>query len=84
LLSAASAKVTSITDAPEAVTHTQLSPPHYHRNAPDPHGKRNQTLGLVLTQAFFDDIQHNLVVPAILNLESVLNTSFIAPWSLNL
>ena len=55
-----------------------------HVNAPDPHLKRNQTMGIVLTQAFFDDIQYNLIVPAILNFESILNTTFQQPWFVNL
>lgn len=51
---------------------------------PDPHLKHNETIGLVLTQAFFDDLQHNLIVPAILNLDSFLNLTLLSPWSLNL
>ena len=41
-------------------------------------------MGIVLTQAFFDDIQYNLIVPAILNFESILNTTFQQPWFVNL
>lgn len=53
--------------------------------APDPHMKRNETLRLVLTQEFFDDIQYNLIVPAIYNLGSIFNFSLGAiPWLANL
>ena len=42
----------------------------------DPHQKRNQTIGLVLTQNFFDSLQHDLIVPLVLNLEEILNVTF--------
>ena len=54
------------------------------RADPDPHLRHNETIGLVLTQAFFDDLQQNLIVPAILNLESFLNLTFLQPWFLNI
>jgi len=38
----------------------------------------------VLTQEFFDSLQHDLIVPAILNLESILNISFQTPFFANL
>ena len=50
----------------------------------DPHLKRNQTIGLILTQGFFDDLQYNLIVPAILNIQSLLNLSFQSPFFANL
>ena len=52
--------------------------------APDPHMKWNQTLGLAIRQEFFDTLQDQVIIPAILNLQSVLNASIMTPWSLPL
>ena len=43
----------------------------------DPHKDRNETIRLELTQNFFDDIQHNLLVPFFLNIDHLFN------WSVN-
>lgn len=41
-------------------------------------------MGLVLTQEFFDNLQYNLIVPAIYNLEDLLNITAALPFYANI
>ncbi len=52
--------------------------------APDPHMKWNQTIGLAIRQEFFDTLQKDVIIPGIMNLQSVLNDSIMKPWGINL